>query len=151
MEAQAIYLLEPAGSVCLPAAVERELKDLLAAVPGSRPEWILTEPLTEPYSDMARGWQDVGFLDAGEAEAIALALQEKADWLLTDDAAARLFASVCGLESHGSLAIPLWAAAAGNLDRAEAEEVLYRLAQSSLWLSPTILAEARAALAEIFR
>jgi len=89
-------------------------------------------------------------LDAGEAEAIALARQIQADWFLTDDAAARLFAQALGLEVHGSLGIVLWAAVAGHLNRAAAEAVLNRLAQSSLWVSARVLAEARSALDQLF-
>jgi len=48
-----------------------------------------------------------------EAEAIGLALQEQADWLLTDDAKARQFAESLGLEVNGSIAIILWAVAIG--------------------------------------
>ena len=89
-------------------------------------------------------------LHAGEAEAIALARQIAADWLLTDDAAARLFASELDLEVHGSLGVILWAAALGYLDRPAAEQALTRLASSSLWLSTRIQGEAWAALEEIY-
>lgn len=89
-------------------------------------------------------------MDAGEAEAIALARQITADWLLTDDAAARLFAEELGIEVHGSLGIVLWATAIGHLERPAAEQALAQLASSSLWISRRTLAEARAALHEIF-
>ena len=85
-----------------------------------------------------------------EAEAIALARQINAHWLLTDDAATRLFAQSLGLEVHGSLGVVLWAAAVGQLDRANAEATLGRLAQSSLWVSARVLAEARTALEQLF-
>jgi len=88
-------------------------------------------------------------LDLGEAEAIALAHQIQADWLLTDDAAARLFAQALGLEVHGSVGVVLWAAVQGYLRRQQAEDVLDRLAQSSLWISPRVLAEAKAALQQL--
>ncbi|MEW5762826.1 MAG: DUF3368 domain-containing protein, partial [Bacillota bacterium] len=79
-----------------------------------------------------------------------LARQIRADWLVTDDAAARLFAQTLGIEVHGSLGIVLWAAATGRLNRPEAEALLDRLARSSLWLSPRVLAEAKAALENIY-
>jgi predicted nucleic acid-binding protein len=66
------------------------------------------------------------------------------------DAAARLFAQTLGLEVHGSLGVVLWAAAVGRLGRAEAETTLDRLAQSSLWISARVLAEAKAALDQLF-
>ncbi|HHW39541.1 MAG TPA: DUF3368 domain-containing protein, partial [Syntrophomonadaceae bacterium] len=83
-------------------------------------------------------------------EAIALARQIRADWLVTDDAAARLFAQTLGIEVHGSLGIVLWAVATGRLNRPQAEAVLERLSRSSLWLSPRVLAEAKAALGKIY-
>jgi hypothetical protein len=89
-------------------------------------------------------------LHAGEAEAIALARQIAADWVLTDDAAARLFASELGLEVHGSLGVILWAAAMRYLDRPAAEQALTQLTASSLWLSMRIQREAWAALEEIY-
>jgi len=67
-----------------------------------------------------------------EAEAIALARYLKPDWLLTDDAAARLLGQSLGLEVHGSLGIVLWAAATGYLNRSEADAILERLKNSSL-------------------
>jgi predicted nucleic acid-binding protein len=81
---------------------------------------------------------------------VALARQAGADWLLTDDAAARLFATALGIEVHGSLGVLLWAAAAGHLDPIEAEAALSRLAASSLWVSGQVLEEARSALRRMF-
>ena len=83
------------------------------------------------------------------AQAIALAKQLEAEWLLTDDAAARLFAQREGIEVHGSLGLVLWAAATGHLDFAAAQSGLDALSKSSLWISPRILEEARAALPEL--
>jgi predicted nucleic acid-binding protein len=57
----------------------------------------------------------VGLLDAGQAEAIALARQLKANWFLTDDTAARVLSASFGLEVHGSLGIVLCAAAMRHL------------------------------------
>ena len=52
-----------------------------------------------------------GLAAYGEAQAIALARQFGPDWLLTDDASARLLAQSLGLEVHGSLGLVLWSAA----------------------------------------
>jgi predicted nucleic acid-binding protein len=75
--------------------------------------------------------------------------QKKVDWLLTDDSAARLFASLFGLEVHGSLGVVLWNVAHGNLSRSEGEQALDALKQSSLWLSEKILEEARKAVIDM--
>jgi predicted nucleic acid-binding protein len=91
-----------------------------------------------------------GGLGAGESEAIALAQSVSADWLLTDDAGARVVGAFVGLEVHGSLGVVLWAAARRVLRREEAFQVLSRLEKSSMWISPRILASAREALDELF-
>jgi predicted nucleic acid-binding protein len=88
-------------------------------------------------------------LNVGEAEAISLARQLGADWLLTDDAAARLLAQSLGLEVHGSLGVVLWAAAEGHISYLEGEEILNRLAASSLWVSASVILEAKEALRKI--
>jgi predicted nucleic acid-binding protein len=82
----------------------------------------------------------------GEMEAIVLARSLTADWLLTDDAAARVVATLLSLEVHGSLGVVLWAAAQRHIDRKEAGTILERLAKSSLWVSRAVVAEARRAL-----
>ncbi|MBI4589130.1 MAG: DUF3368 domain-containing protein [Candidatus Rokubacteria bacterium] len=82
---------------------------------------------------------------------MVLARSLSADWVLTDDAGARIIASLLGLEVHGSLGVILWAAASGHLERGQALSVLERLAKSSLWISPGILDEARQALEKLFK
>jgi hypothetical protein len=137
------------GELHIPPQVVAEMANHLSA--WRVPEWMAVDALAAPHAAEAFAWQQAGLLDTGEAEAIALARQIKADWLLTDDAAARLFATELGLEVHGSLGVVLWAAALGHIDRAQAEQALARLAASSLWISGRVLDEARSALDEIFR
>jgi len=83
-------------------------------------------------------------------EALALALQIRADWFLTDDAAARLIAQQQGFEVHGSLGVVLWGATTSRLLRAEAEKSLQALSSSSLWIKPRVLQKAREALLQIY-
>ncbi len=147
-EADALHLTRLVGHLHAPPRVNAELAHLLSD--WKAPAWLTIDALAASHAAEAAAWQQSGLLDAGEAEAIALARQLKADWLLTDDAAARLFAAQLGLEVHGTLGIVLWAAAMGYLDRDQAHQMLARLAASSLWISGRILAEARAALDEIF-
>jgi len=80
-----------------------------------------------------------------------LALQEQADWLLTDDAKARQFAESLGIEVHGSIAIILWAVAIGLIrEKTLAIQLLDNLANSSLWISNRILQEAHKAIDILF-
>jgi predicted nucleic acid-binding protein len=143
-EAQELAILMHAGEVSIPPVVDLELLEHDPVWRLHRPPWVQVARLTEPHAQVATTWQQAGLLGAGEAEAIALAQQVQADWLLTDDAAARLFAQALGIEVHGSLGIVLWAAAVGHLNHEAA--ALDRLAQSSLWVSARVLAEAKAAL-----
>ena len=114
-EAQALDLLNLAGEVHVPRGVADEIARLL---PRSRvPDWLTVEPLTAKHAEAATRWQQAGLLHRGEAEAVALAQQMQADWLVTDDAAARLLARMLGLDVHGSLGIVLWAAAGCALGR----------------------------------
>lgn len=117
---------------------------------AERPSWIQRLPLDPAHLEDARAWLQAGLLDPGEAQALALAEQIRADWLLTDDAAARTVAKQKGLEVHGSIGIVLWAAATDLLDREEAESALEALSRSSLWISGRVLEEAHSALERIF-
>lgn len=149
-EAEALTLLGQTGEVYIPRAVDIETAQQNPLWQTQKPAWIHVHTLTASYAMEAVAWQQAGLLDSGEAEAVALVRQMNAHWLLTDDAAARLFAQSLGMEAHGSLGVVLWAAAVGHLNRAEAEATLDRLAQSSLWISAKVLAEAKAALSQLF-
>ena len=149
-EAELLPLLRRAGEIHIPRAVDLEMAQHELEWQARKPDWITITPVTTPYDAQATRWQQVGLLGVGEAEAIALARQLNANWLLTDDAAARVLATSLGLEVHGSLGIVLWAAARRHLSRADAESALERLAQSSLWISAGVLAEALAALDRLF-
>jgi predicted nucleic acid-binding protein len=141
-EAGVFDVLQHAGEVLIPGAVDDELARLVEDWAAARPAWLLRRTVdpTVRIHPLVTG------LGAGETEAILLARQLDAHWLLTDDAEARLIAGLAALEVHGSLGVVLWAAAHCHLDYEHADAALTRLAQFSLWLSPAILAEARKAL-----
>jgi predicted nucleic acid-binding protein len=144
-EAGVLDVLHHAGEILIPAAVDDELARLVDDWPAVGPAWLVRRAL-DPAAAPSPIHHLVASLDAGETEAILLARQLAADWLLTDDAEARIIAGLAGLEVHGSLGVLLWAAAHRHLDHAEGDAALTRLAQSSLWVSPAVLAEARKAL-----
>ena len=149
-EADALMLLSWAGEVSIPAAVDWEINRQNHLWQSQKPTWIQVREITASHKADAEAWEQAGLLGSGEAEAIALAREARADWLLTDDAAARLLAQSLGLEVHGSLGIVLWSAAVGRVNRADTEATLERLAQSSLWISSRVLREAKAALDRLF-
>ncbi len=150
-EAKILDFLGKTGEVHIPKIVEIEVVRHNAAWYTEKPSWIIVDRLVSPYTTEAMAWQQAGLLDSGEAETVALAKQLNAHWLFTDDTAARLVAKSLGLEVHGSLGIVLWVAAKGYITRLEAEGYLNCLAYSTtLWISPRVLTEAKAALDKLF-
>lgn len=148
-EAHCLPLLSRTGSLFLPHLVYLEVQASIH-IGKQWPEWLQVIRLAGTELSQAGVWQAAGGLHAGEAEALVLARQKKADWFLTDDAATRLFVSMVGIEVHGSLGIILWSAAKRHITRKKAEEALNRLEQSSLWLSKKIYKEAREALDDLY-
>jgi predicted nucleic acid-binding protein len=148
-EAGGLGLLQQAGEIILPKAVDAELIALLPEWSKGRPAYLRVVAVSPDEGQWMDLCQSMG-LGAGESEAVALARSMHADWLLTDDAAARVVGTLMGLQVHGSLGVILWAAAARQVDCARAFALLDRLAKSSLWISPRIIDEARQALTSLF-
>ncbi len=148
-EAQCLPLLNRTGNLFLPHRVHLEVQASIH-LRKQWPAWLQVIRLAGNEQSEAGVWQAAGRLHAGEAEALVLARQKKADWFLTDDAATRLFVSILGIEVHGPLGIVLWSAAKRHITRKETEEALNRLEQSSLWLSKKIYEEAREALDDMY-
>jgi len=148
-EADALRLLRLTGEVLIPPQVASETASYF--VRRRVPEWISVASLDELHAAESLAWQQANLLDAGEADALALARQLNSDWFLTDDERARLLGKQLGLEVHGSLGVVLWTAAVRLIGQKEAEEAIERLASSSLWVSAAILSEARIAMDELHR
>jgi hypothetical protein len=145
-EAGALHLLPLIGELFLPTLVAAELRSLVSTLP---PIWAKVQRLSPPAQQRALEWQRAGLLHGGEAEALALALELKPDWFLTDDAAARLMAESLNVEAHASIGIVLWAAANKLVKEPEAKSCLADLEKSSLWMSPKVRIEAHSALKTI--
>ena len=79
-EAGTLDLLRWTGEVYIPRAVETEMVHYDPDWERQRPTWMGVIELTSPYDAEAAGWQQGGLLDAGEAEAVALARQLNAQW-----------------------------------------------------------------------
>jgi predicted nucleic acid-binding protein len=147
-EVNALHLLKNIGEIILPYGVLLEILSVTNLI-DNFPEWIKVVKLSPSQIKEADTWRKVGDLHKGEAEAFILAKANKADWLLTDDSAARLFASFFGMEVHGSLGIMLWSFAHGYISQKEAEHLLNDLKQSSLWLSARVFQEALKVIKEM--
>lgn len=130
------------GQIQIPAAVLAELR-VEEALPGS-------EHLREA---IAAGWLQVQEvedrtlvqllqrdLDRGEAEAIALALQLRADWTLLDEREGRRTAKMLGLSVTGVLGVLLRAWHTGELS--SLQDALDDLRSSAGFrIAPALLAE----------
>ena len=78
-------------------------------------------------------------LDRGEAEAIALALQERADWLLIDERVGRRFARRVGLKVKGTLGVLLEGVRRGFID--DLQPLLDMLVARGTWIAQATYAE----------
>ena len=107
-EAELLTLLKHAGEIHIPISVDLEMAQHALEWGARKPDWITVTTVTAPNDSQVTKWRQSGLLDAGEAEAVALARQLNADWSLTDAAAARVLAASLGLEVHGSLGVVLW-------------------------------------------
>ncbi len=123
------------GRVLIPPTVYEELR--AEGAPASvrdwaahRPAWLEVRPAFLPL--------DIGYdpLDAGEREAIALALELKADLLILDDRDARIEASRCNLKVIGTLRVLEDAAQLGLVNLPHA---LRRLQQTTFRASAKLL------------
>jgi predicted nucleic acid-binding protein len=107
-------LRELFGQVLVPPAVERELGNspvgLPAVVPGQFPFIQVQAP-----KDQAQVQQLLQTLDPGESEALALALEVRADAVLMDEAAGRAMAGQIGLQPVGVLGILVRAKQRGRI------------------------------------
>lgn len=94
------------GAIVIPPAVAHEVSPSLPRLPA----WIETRPLGRPLD--ARVLEAA--LDAGESEAIALALEAQAQRVILDDLPARRLAQTLGLSIVGTAGV-VYAAKQGGL------------------------------------
>jgi len=102
---------------------------------------IRVAPITLPANDplLMRG------IDLGEAEAIALARLENADWVLIDNAHARRAAHDANIRCKGTISILLQAFREKRLTLADFELLIHEIKrQPALWISERLCDEALA-------
>jgi len=146
-EADVLPVLTVLGDVIAPKAVGDEVSCIL-----NNRAWKETVQIVVPDSVQMQQAQmlcSVAGLHLGEAQAIVLAQSLGGTVLLTDDAAARLYATRVGMEVRGSLGLVLASVAKGKLTYDQGHNALHRLRQSSLWLSGKVFEEALGVLREI--
>ena len=98
-----IKALDVFKEVCIADEVKNELIKSKISIP-KKMNLINLKP---QFKDVAEILVNKFSLHLGEAQSIALALQEKADYFLTDDLDARTVANVHGVEAHGTVGIVL--------------------------------------------
>lgn len=85
-------------------------------------------------------------LHRGESEAIALAVERRASWLLIDERQGRLAAEGLGLTVVGSIGVLVAARARGEL--ATVAPLLEALRVSGLWMTDALVARVLVSLGE---
>lgn len=126
------------GTVLIPAAVESEILaggSRYGALELSQASYIRTVPLKDPARAAL-----LNDLDPGEAEAIALALEQNADLLIMDERLGRRHAARLGLTLTGSIGILLMAKQTGQIKAIK--PLLTQLDQGGIHLSPALIAQA---------
>ena len=92
------------------------------------------------FKDVAEIMVNKFSLDLGEAQAIALSLQEKADYFLTDDLGARTVANAHNIEAHGTVGIILRAFREKIINKKLALEKINELyTSSSLFITRNLI------------
>ncbi|MEC4814490.1 MAG: DUF3368 domain-containing protein [Scytonema sp. PMC 1069.18] len=142
MIGQLSLLKQQFGQIQIPTTVLEELR-VNEALPGSvqlrealEAGWLQVQELDNQALVLLL-LQD---LDKGEAEAIALALQLRADWIILDEREGRRIAHRLGLRVTGLLGVLLRARRAGELT--SLPKVINQLReQAGFRIAPTLLTE----------
>ena len=133
--------------VLIPSAVYQELtaykRDLPAMIDLASAPWLIVAAA----EDQNRVQELRGDLDPGEAEAIVLAIERRADLLLVDERRGRRTATAAGLTVTGLLGVVARAKRVGLIDLAK--PVLDELTQiARFWIGPDLYAEVLVELGE---
>jgi len=126
------------SEVLIPEEVKKELKN--SKILLFRKIKILK--LLPDFKDKVKILTNQENLDLGEAFAIVLAMQEKADYFLTDDLDARTVAIKYNLQVHGTIGIILRAFREKIIDKKTAIEKVNELySKSSLFITKDLVNE----------
>jgi uncharacterized protein len=133
--------------VLIPDAVYRELMDSERDLPPAIDITSLPWLIVAAAKDQNRVLELRERLDPGEAEAIELAIERRADVLLVDERRGRRIATAEGLTVMGLLGLVARSKEAGLIDLAKPvlDELLH---VARFWIGPNLYAEVLAALGE---
>ena len=125
-------------SVLIPEEVKNELSRNKISIPRK----IKVVNLKNEWKDLVKILTNQHNLDLGEAQAIALALQEKADYFFTDDLDAREIAKQYNVSVHGTVGLVLRAFREKIINKHEAIEKVKELqTKSSLFITKDLIEE----------
>lgn len=114
-------ILHAFGRVWTPEAVVSEIRhkqdETTQAVDQALGEWLIIKPVEDKKLLAVLTVE----LDIGEAEVIAVALEQKADWVVLDDQDARRYAHRYGLRVIGTLGLLAWAKKKGHISSLKQE------------------------------
>lgn len=133
-EVKSIELISNMGDIYVPHAVQMELMQYKLNLPKQFQILNLSHSELETVNKITQN----GKIHRGEAEAIILVQRISADYLLTDDATARLYAEINKINVHGSLGIVLWNLVHKNIRKEQARLLILELKKSSLWVSEQV-------------
>lgn len=142
-------LREQFGIVNLPPAVERELAALRDNIARQRlahavsAGWLVTLPLSASAPFPA----ELNDLDAGETEALRLALSISADRVLMDEQEGRQRAAALGIRTIGVLGVLITARKAGTISNLKTEIDNLRR-EAGFFISPALEAQVLSAVGE---
>lgn len=137
-EVKSLYLITNMGNIYVPKSVYLEVSNYKIILSNSFQIQYFDEKENEEIQKIIIN----GRIHIGEAESIVLAKKIKADYLLTDDASARLYSEISKINVHGSLGIVLWNLVHNYIDKDEANKLLFSLKNSSLWLTDKVFQRA---------
>jgi len=124
--------------VSIPKEVEKELSKKQISVPKN----VEVKELNSESKDTVKILTNQHNLDLGESAAISLAVQEKADYFLTDDLDAREVAKYYNIEVHGSIGIILRNLRNKVINRKETiDYILAMKSKSSLFITRDLIDE----------
>jgi uncharacterized protein len=126
---RARLLEELFGSVIIPPAVQEEL----AVEHGSLPDFV---EVRTPHDRLAIGDLMSRELDAGEAQAIVLAVELRAEFLLIDELAGRAAAEARGLTILGLIGVLRRAKDQGRISAVRPD--LEALSEGGFWIAPQL-------------
>src|SRR3989338_10971633 len=144
-EINLIKVFDIFSEVAIPEEVEKELKNSKILLFKK----IKILKLLPDFKDKVKILTNQENLDLGEAFAIVLAMQEKADYFLTDDLNARNIAIKYNLQVHGTVGIILRAFREKIIDKKTAIEKVNELhAKSSLFITKDLVDDVVRAIEE---